>query len=260
MRSSFHQHQQELAAPTLEADATALDDAADAVAIDGEESVEAYHGLVTHAERVEEQIRDVVRQPDHCVPFLQPGRLLRVRDVKDATSAAAAAANATADAATSSGRSSTVADGGADGATAVVAADAAGDAAGSMDFGWGTLVTLKDHKKDGERVVLLEVLLKVLHHGRDTPISGRGRTRRAARVSRARAASGARRLDGARRRREGGWKCDEEQIISPLLNPMTRQLTTTIQLLSTRGGREGGICGRDCDVGGVLFFVRCSRW
>ena len=47
-----------------------------AIAIDDEPAVEAYHTLVTHADKVEEQIRDTLRQPDICVPFLQPGRLL----------------------------------------------------------------------------------------------------------------------------------------------------------------------------------------
>ena len=72
-----------------------------------------YHALVAHADRVEEQLRERIREPDVCVPFLQPGRLVRVRDLPS-----------------------------------------------GGDFGWGCLVNMKDLKKDGQRVVLIDVLLK----------------------------------------------------------------------------------------------------
>jgi ATP-dependent RNA helicase DOB1 len=85
LRSSFHQFQQEQSAPALEAKAAELQAEAAAVTLPGAEGAEAEEQVGTYHSALEQQAhthREMARTmhlPQHCVPFLQAGRLVRVQ-------------------------------------------------------------------------------------------------------------------------------------------------------------------------------------
>lgn len=75
---SLRQWQMQTALPALEARLEHLDAAADAVGIEDEEAAEGlYHLLQEHAQ-LTAATRDVANLPQYSLPFLQPGRLIRV--------------------------------------------------------------------------------------------------------------------------------------------------------------------------------------
>jgi hypothetical protein len=90
---SSHAHgapQNDRKVPELEAKAAALAVERDAVAIEDGDAVAEYVNLADTLSVLRAERRDVLNLPAHCVPFLQPGRLVRVcaRDPKRVASAA----------------------------------------------------------------------------------------------------------------------------------------------------------------------------
>jgi ATP-dependent RNA helicase DOB1 len=79
LRSSFHQFQQEQNAPVLEEKAAALQQEAAEIEIVNEASVSEYHAVSQQLERTREEMNETILQPQHCLPFLQSGRLLRLQ-------------------------------------------------------------------------------------------------------------------------------------------------------------------------------------
>ena len=79
LRSSFHQYQQEQSAPALEEKAEELQKEANAMAIESEDSVADYFASEQLLQRTQADMAVTIRQPTHCVPFLQPGRLVQLR-------------------------------------------------------------------------------------------------------------------------------------------------------------------------------------
>jgi ATP-dependent RNA helicase DOB1 len=83
MQLSFHQFQNERAAPAMQAELNALQASAAALAIADEPAVGEYHQLCAAVEQVRAAMRDVMTQPRYALPFLQPGRLARIVDGED---------------------------------------------------------------------------------------------------------------------------------------------------------------------------------
>jgi ATP-dependent RNA helicase DOB1 len=78
MRRSYRQFQAERALPGLEAKLAALEAEKEAVHIDEEESIEQYNSLQVQERKLTAGYRDAVMTPRYAVPFLQPGRLVKV--------------------------------------------------------------------------------------------------------------------------------------------------------------------------------------
>jgi ATP-dependent RNA helicase DOB1 len=79
MALSFHQFQNEQAAPALEALMGDKERERDALEVAGEADVELYHALNVQLDRVRQEMREAVNHPKYAVQFLQPGRLVRVK-------------------------------------------------------------------------------------------------------------------------------------------------------------------------------------
>jgi ATP-dependent RNA helicase DOB1 len=85
---SFAQFQGDRALPENEAKVAELEVKRDAIVIGvdeegiGERAVRDYCRLRDVAEKLRVEIRDVVHKPQYAVPFLQPGRLVRIRELK----------------------------------------------------------------------------------------------------------------------------------------------------------------------------------
>lgn len=77
---SFHQFQNELKAPRWLDQAKEADAEAETITVEDEAAVAAYYGATKELFEVKEAIRAVVNQQRFALPFLQPGRLIRVRD------------------------------------------------------------------------------------------------------------------------------------------------------------------------------------
>ncbi len=84
MAKSFHQFQNERAAPQIEEKikelTTQLDGSDSAVPADKAEVVAEYYTLSSQMDQLNASMQRIVTQPKHCLKFLQPGRLLQVRD------------------------------------------------------------------------------------------------------------------------------------------------------------------------------------
>lgn len=82
MQLSFHQFQNERAAPAMEEELAKLSTEAQALSgqIKDEASVGEYFQLCAAMEGVRNEMRRIITTPAHALPFLQPGRLVRVTD------------------------------------------------------------------------------------------------------------------------------------------------------------------------------------
>jgi ATP-dependent RNA helicase DOB1 len=79
LRASFHQYQQEQSAPELERQAEELQRSASAIEVREEGVVSEYHTWAKQLERVQQEMMAVILKPQYCLPFFQPGRVVRVR-------------------------------------------------------------------------------------------------------------------------------------------------------------------------------------
>ena len=80
IKASFHQFQQESEAPTFDSQADEFEESARKIVVEGSEIVGQYYGLVKQLDMVKRSIMECVNQPEFVLPFLQPGRLVRVAE------------------------------------------------------------------------------------------------------------------------------------------------------------------------------------
>ncbi|XP_072969929.1 DExH-box ATP-dependent RNA helicase DExH9 [Typha angustifolia] len=83
LRYSFYQFQADRALPDLEKQVKELEIEKSSMIIEEEESLKDYYNLLQQYRSLKNEVRDIVFSPKHCLPFLQPGRLLRVRCPSD---------------------------------------------------------------------------------------------------------------------------------------------------------------------------------
>lgn len=116
MQLSFHQFQSERAAPAMQSELEDTFAQRDSIAIEDEPAVAEYHQLSAGLAAAEEEVRAVWTRPQHIAPFVQEGRLMRVRTPRAPGSAEAA------------------------GAGAGAGADAASSSSSHVEWGWGPIV------------------------------------------------------------------------------------------------------------------------
>ncbi|GIM09817.1 hypothetical protein Vretimale_13555 [Volvox reticuliferus] len=148
MAASFRQFQVERSLPSLEARVAVLEAQRDAIVIHDEQSVQQYYALLDQLVSLRASLRVAVNSPQVCLPFLQPGRLVRLLpeppelarplpDFNEPPAAGASASGASTEGTTSSSGS------GSGGGEAVVS---------EVTYGvWGTVVNFErvSGKKDG---------------------------------------------------------------------------------------------------------------
>jgi len=78
MRSSFHQYQQEVALPELEARRQSIEDDVNAIEVENEVDVQAYDQIVQDLRQVKHKINSIVYKEGYIRQFLNSGRLTRV--------------------------------------------------------------------------------------------------------------------------------------------------------------------------------------
>jgi len=80
LRRSFHQFQHERGIPKAELRLGELTKERDEIILDNEESLAEYHSLKEQIKKLNSFIQEIITQPIHCLPYLQPGRLVKVTD------------------------------------------------------------------------------------------------------------------------------------------------------------------------------------
>ncbi|XP_064952831.1 DExH-box ATP-dependent RNA helicase DExH9-like isoform X1 [Musa acuminata AAA Group] len=83
LRNSFYQFQSDQSLPDLEKQLKELKMERDSMVIEEEESLKDYYNLLQQYRSLKNDVRDIVFSPKYCLPFLQPGRLARIRIVGD---------------------------------------------------------------------------------------------------------------------------------------------------------------------------------
>ncbi|XP_002963518.2 DExH-box ATP-dependent RNA helicase DExH10 [Selaginella moellendorffii] len=83
MKHSFHQFQHEKNVPEMENRINKLEQEAALLDAAGEETVAEYHRLRLKLAELERQLMSEIIRPDRIIVFLQPGRLVKVRDGAD---------------------------------------------------------------------------------------------------------------------------------------------------------------------------------
>lgn len=82
--SSFLQFQNDVGQPDHQADLDRLEKSLSEIAVPNEEAVAEYFHLKRQIEALQENLQVYKTKPVYCLPFLQPGRLVRVQDGDDA--------------------------------------------------------------------------------------------------------------------------------------------------------------------------------
>lgn len=75
----FYQFQNTASVPLLEEGLRALDEQKAGIVIPDEDNIGAYYDIRQQLEILNKDLRDVLNHPTYALPFLQPGRLVRVR-------------------------------------------------------------------------------------------------------------------------------------------------------------------------------------
>ncbi|RCV19781.1 hypothetical protein SEVIR_4G003900v4 [Setaria viridis] len=78
LRYSFYQFQADRALPDLEKQIKELELERNSMVIEEEESLKDYYELLQQYKSLKKDVRDIVLSPKHVLPFLQPGRLVRL--------------------------------------------------------------------------------------------------------------------------------------------------------------------------------------
>ncbi|KAI9902073.1 hypothetical protein N3K66_003890 [Trichothecium roseum] len=97
----FHQFQNAASVPSLEKELMSLQQERDALTIADEATIKEYYQFRQQLNTLTQDMRAVVQHPNHCMDFLQPGRLVQIYNPKEAS---------------------------------------IGVAVGGLDFGWGVIV------------------------------------------------------------------------------------------------------------------------
>lgn len=82
LRMSFHQYQQEQQAPEMERQAAEMQREACAIEISNESEVAELFTWTKQLERTQFEMLNFIRKPQYALPFLHPGRLIRIRQVE----------------------------------------------------------------------------------------------------------------------------------------------------------------------------------
>lgn len=99
----FHQFQNAASVPSLEKELMSLQQERDALTIADEATIKEYYQFRQQLNTLTQDMRAVVQHPNHCMDFLQPGRLVQIYNPKEAS---------------------------------------VGVAVGGLDFGWGVIVNI----------------------------------------------------------------------------------------------------------------------
>ncbi|EYU33293.1 hypothetical protein ABFS82_14G086200 [Erythranthe guttata] len=83
LRNSFFQFQADRAIPELEKQAKVLEEERESITIEEEDSLENYYSLLQQYKALKKDICEIVFSPKHCLPFLQPGRLVSIQCTKN---------------------------------------------------------------------------------------------------------------------------------------------------------------------------------
>lgn len=78
MRRSYRQFQLQRSLPQLEERVEKLEEERKAVVVEDEEQVEGFLGMLQLLVKLRAELRHYLQQPEHLLPFLQPGRLVRI--------------------------------------------------------------------------------------------------------------------------------------------------------------------------------------
>lgn len=78
LRQSFYQFQSDRALPSLQKRVKDLEEERNSIVIEEEDKLKDYYSLLEQFRNFKSDIRKIVFSPRHCLPFLQPGRLVRV--------------------------------------------------------------------------------------------------------------------------------------------------------------------------------------
>ncbi|PNY00734.1 superkiller viralicidic activity 2-like protein [Trifolium pratense] len=79
LRNSFFQFQADRAIPDLEKQIKAFEEERESIVIEEEDSLKDYYNLLEQLRSLNKEVRDIVLLPKHCLPFLQPGRLVSIQ-------------------------------------------------------------------------------------------------------------------------------------------------------------------------------------
>ncbi|XP_062509279.1 exosome RNA helicase MTR4-like [Corticium candelabrum] len=80
LERSFYQWQHEAAIPSLEEKLHLLEHEQTAIVINDEKQAMAYYRIRQQLEKLKKELHAYITRPKYCLPFLQPGRLVRVVD------------------------------------------------------------------------------------------------------------------------------------------------------------------------------------
>ncbi|BBN13684.1 ATP-dependent RNA helicase DOB1 [Marchantia polymorpha subsp. ruderalis] len=83
LRQSFFQFQADRALPKLEKRLKELEEERNSLVIEGEEELKSYFALIEQWREMKSSIRDIAFAPRYALPFLQPGRIVRVLSDED---------------------------------------------------------------------------------------------------------------------------------------------------------------------------------
>ncbi|KAL7424483.1 ATP-dependent RNA helicase mtr4 [Cryptotrichosporon argae] len=76
----FYQFQNSLSVPVLEAKLKEAEATRDAIQIEDEDAIAEYYDLRQQLQQLEQDFKAVITHPTYILPFLQPGRMVEVRD------------------------------------------------------------------------------------------------------------------------------------------------------------------------------------
>jgi len=80
LKQSFHQFQNDREIPGLKSRLESLEKEYHAIEIPNEKIIAEYYQIRNQLEVSKEEVRKIVHQPFHALPFLQQGRLVKVKD------------------------------------------------------------------------------------------------------------------------------------------------------------------------------------
>ncbi|KAL9604947.1 MAG: hypothetical protein Q9219_000135 [cf. Caloplaca sp. 3 TL-2023] len=75
----FFQFQNSASVPRLERERSELDEQMDKMTITDEDTIREYYDLRRQIETYTEDMKSVIQHPNYCLPFMQPGRLVRIK-------------------------------------------------------------------------------------------------------------------------------------------------------------------------------------
>ncbi|KAJ7567122.1 hypothetical protein O6H91_02G132600 [Diphasiastrum complanatum] len=83
IKNSFHQFQHDKALPEVEDQVLKLEEEAASIDAAGEEAMASYHGVRLKLAQLEKKLMSEILRPERVLVFMQPGRLVKVRDGGD---------------------------------------------------------------------------------------------------------------------------------------------------------------------------------